>query len=400
MGDTASSYATASPLVAITASGFGPLAHRRAGSAGRDLHRLRTSTDGVIMTIETSGRIAQQLLAVLAASGNRLTGTELAFQTAGAAPGVIDEALDRMEATDLVERTTDGGVTASTLLLPVLQPLGNSLADHNAITTDALAQMCRALGIKAPARKQERIDAIAALFADPAGTARVRADLSQDACELLERIADRAGAGSVSPEAVGLHRHTLVGAAPARYSFQRGPQRREVLPLYELTSRGIVGIAEWQYELWVWTEAWPVVGRAFYTDWSSVERPPLGPAEASPPTLPRLLAIVDRALTTWQSTPARVLKNDDVAARQAGGEVAGQVARRRRADPRPRHPAGDLDRAGVAQRAVGERARQAASRRTGMDPGPGGVRRLDPPPAMAALDAAVQRMDAADGRGR
>lgn len=94
----------------------------------------------------------------------------------------------------LVVRTPGGGVRLDPTLAGELGRIGVSMADPQALTSDELGQVCLELGLSpVPRRKQERLDAISAVFADPAERARVHASLSPGARELLGRIADAAG---------------------------------------------------------------------------------------------------------------------------------------------------------------------------------------------------------------
>ena len=265
-------YARAVPLNALTAYGYGPLGRPGAKPAAR-LTSLRETTQGAWAAVETAGVIGRQLLQVLAALGGSASRQHLEFQTSAAAPGVLRDALDRLAAAELVDIRTDGHVELAAVIRGGIPSASISMTDQNAITTEAVALICRTLGVKPSAKKQERIDVIARTFADARTAEAIRRDLSADARALLDRIVSAAGPGSTSPDAVGLTHYLLHSAAAPRDAFQRVPQRPEGAALHELTSRGIVGVAEWEQTLWVWREAWPFVGRPFFTDWTSVPAP-------------------------------------------------------------------------------------------------------------------------------
>jgi len=311
-------YARAVPLNALTAYGFGPLGHPGAKPAAR-LASLRQTTQGAWAAVETAGVISRQLLRVLAALGGSASRQQLEFQTSAAAPGVLGDALERLAAAELVDIGPDGRVELAAVIRDGIPGASISMTDQNAITSEAVALICRTLAVNPPGKKQERIDAIARAFADARAAERIRRDLSADARALLERVATAAGPGSTSPDAVGLTHYVLQSAAAPRYAFQRVPQRPEAAVLHELTSRGIVGVAEWEQTLWVWREAWPFVGRPFFTAWTSAPSPAVVAVTAVEASLPGVVGALDQAMRAWQANPPVALKNGD--ARIGKGDI-------------------------------------------------------------------------------
>ncbi len=303
-------YARAVPLNVLTAHGFGPTGRPGAKPAAR-LDSLRRNPEGVCAAVDTAGIIGRRLLTVLAALGGSATRVQLEFQTSSAAPGVLTSALSRLEASGLVVVFPDGSAELAPVVRGQIPGATISMADQNAIGTEALALICRAIGAKAPARKQERIDAITRTFADPQACARIREGLSADARELLDRIVRIAGPGTATPEKLGVGRYLLLGGAAPRYAFDRAPQRPETATFRELTSRGIVGMSDWQAEVWVWREAWPLVGRPFVTDWTTKPDPRKVPVDTAQTRLPAVVGVLDQAMRAWQSNPPAVLKNGD-----------------------------------------------------------------------------------------
>lgn len=303
--------ATASPILAVDALGFsGPRSEYSNGQV-LDLQRARGSDTAQIAALNTAGFTARRLLMVLAASGHRLTAAQLEYQTTGAAPGSIEDAIERMHLSGFVRLTADGGLVSTDVVQQLVPPNATSMADPHAILNDDLATICRTLRIGIPNLKQERIDAIQAALADETIALRVRGELSNDARYLLDRIVSVGGPQQIEPELVGLNSYQLSAASPSRVAYRRGHIPPAIAALSELTTRGIVGLAEYDASVWVWAEAWPFVDRPFYSDWRHVEAPGTKPISVAAAPVPRIVTVVDRALTSWQSTPVPALKNDD-----------------------------------------------------------------------------------------
>ncbi len=306
-----SDYARAVPLQALSAYGLGPLSCGHGADPRGRLRSLRDSNQGVLAAIDTAGSTGRLLLMVVAALGWSATVDEIAFQTRHADPDVVTAALERLVQARLVERGSDGSVAIRERAALFVPGATISMADQNALTSDQLARMCKALGVVTPSRKQERIDAIAGEFADATASERVRSDLSTDAWALLDRIACAAGPGMVEPEQVDLDGYDLFAAASPRHAFQRVPERPEVRTLYELTSRGIVGTSDWENKLWIWREAWLLLERPFFTDWETPPSPVAVGIEPAPARVPGIVAVLDRAMQACHASPPSVLKNGD-----------------------------------------------------------------------------------------
>ncbi|MCZ7631517.1 MAG: hypothetical protein M5U19_21770 [Microthrixaceae bacterium] len=98
--------------------------------------------------------------------------------------------------------------------MQILVPIGRSLGEQFATTTEDVAGICKNLGIRPiPGRKQERIDAIAGCFADPRSGSAVSRSLSDAARGILDNVAEEAGPDVVPAESVGmdLGAHRWVG---------------------------------------------------------------------------------------------------------------------------------------------------------------------------------------------
>ena len=262
------------------------------------------------MAIDTAGRLGWQLLAMIATCGGSVSVDQLDFQTRSADPTRIAAEVDRLVASGLVSKSKSGAVALSALTAQILPTFSVSMADQNALTSEALAVICKSLRLRTPSRKQERIDAITAAFIDPVACARIRSELSAAARTLLERIIKVAGPGSIDPGAAGLQRHDLIHASPNQFAYQRGRQPSSGA-LYELTSRGIVGVTEWDATVWVWREAWPLIGLPYFDDWPNSPNPEMKRVLPSASAVPAVVGVFARALRHWHASPPAVLKNGE-----------------------------------------------------------------------------------------
>lgn len=310
MGSDLTDYIRAAPLNAISALGLGPLA-RRGGDPTRHLAALHVEGDGVGAAVDSAGTVGRLFLSVVVGLGGRATAEQITFQTRTAEPSQITGAIGRLTAAGLLTADQAGGVTLAPRVASRFPPSTVSMADPNLMTADALGFVCRALHVKPPARKQERYDAVVAAFDDPATRKAIRAELSDSARLLLERIVGAAGPHTIDPEQVGIHRMALRSASIQGHSALHAVPPREAAALYELTSRGIVGVREWDSQLWVWREAWPVVDRPYYAVWPNVPVPTTRPVTTSPNRVPAIVSVCDRALRLWTASPPPVLKNGD-----------------------------------------------------------------------------------------
>lgn len=312
-------YALAAPLNALGAHGFGPLGGPKGRPAAR-LTDLRATRHGVVSAIETAGLTGHRLLLVLCSLGGSASAEQLAFQTASAEPGIVKAGIERLRAADLVVVGTHGGVELTPAVRQILGQSTISLADPNLVTADELTAICRANGIQAMSnRKQDRIDAVARTFADRDEATRIRSELSPAARALLHTIAQEAGPGPTTSMAVGLPPYLVRLMPSLRHGSRRTPADAQTAPLEELHSRGLVGIAPWDDQLWIWREAWPLVDRAFIVDWSMRPDPRIVAARDPGGRLPPIVSALDQALRAWEVTPPTVLKNDE--ARLGKGDV-------------------------------------------------------------------------------
>ncbi|MCZ7631516.1 MAG: hypothetical protein M5U19_21765 [Microthrixaceae bacterium] len=73
-----------------------------------------------------------------------------------------------------------------------------------------------------------------------------------------------------------------------------------------------MGFDEWEGTVWIWREAWPMLGRPLFTTWPVAESPPSAPVTDAEPMVPTLVATYDRALRHWHQTPPPVLKSGEM----------------------------------------------------------------------------------------
>lgn len=305
--------ASAVPLVATEWLGLGPFHQPRRSSPSR-LTSLTLSATTLYAAIETLGVTGGQILSVLSWYGGSVKSGILAAETPGADPSDVAESVDRMVAAGLVTRSADGHLRVADSVDDVLAPVGVSLTDQHAVTSDELGQVCQVLGIRpAPTRKQERLDAIAAHFAGPNTASQVMTSLSDRGRSLLLEIAEVNGPRVIDPIQVGFGNYSLHRAGTPRYaaSSYREHLPDEVVPLAELTAHGIVGLDSWNHALWIWREAWPMLGHPLHRRWTSVRPPATGPAIGRELRLPPLVGLAERALQHWDQVPPAVLKSGD-----------------------------------------------------------------------------------------
>lgn len=292
----------ATPLAAISAVGLGPLTSRVLGRDGEV---------DVWIGAESCGVVARQLLEVITAHGGRISDGQLRFQTADAELAVIAEALGRMLDGGLVTMSADGTVRLTPALSDGMS-MPPSLADHQAVNSDELRLMCLALDLKPPARKGERIAAIAGHFAGPEGRERVLNRLSRSARSLLERLVEQGAARPVPADRVDVDPYLLHLLARVRRSSGAGQSRQSALAaLAPLVDRGIVGYSAWEGTLWIWQEAIPVLDVPLHREWEPAPRPGTGGCRPAPARLAPIVAVADRALALWAEAPPKVLKNDE-----------------------------------------------------------------------------------------
>jgi len=310
VSESLSDYVRAVPLLGVHAFALGSALDYGSNPASR-LRTWRRGGQASWVAAATAGTAGRQLLRVLATLGGCATGAQIAFQTQGLAPEVLTQELAQLEAAGLVTQGSDGSVVLAEPIPADIQGISVSLADKNVITSDRLAEIARELGISPiPTRKGDRLDAIAAVFNDPARAAQIRSELSDEAWELLARIADVGGVGVDAATQDPILEEYLTESQMFGYSFRPLGRSEKGQVLHQLTSRGLVGTG-WEFDVWVWKEAWPLLNRPFFTDWPTRPAPEVAPVGEEHVRVPQLVANLDRSLQAWRVHPPSVLKNGD-----------------------------------------------------------------------------------------
>ncbi len=313
--DSLSQFARAVPLHAIQA--YGLISNKRPRQDPRaGIQILRDHQGLAWWTIETVGTFARRLLVVIAAHDGVITSEQLAFETRDADLAALETAIMRLSHAGLLVSSQNPDGFALPPHIAELMPTGTiSMADSQMITTVELADICQRLGTATPSRKQERIDTIAAIFSDPERAAVVRDRLSPEATALLSRIASAVATGPTSAEAIGLDSYTLYRAVAPSYPganyYSEADRDPDAAASRELIELGIVGMSDWESRVWIWREAWPLLDRPFFTEWPAVPAPEVASADPVPPRVPGVVALLDRAVQSWQTNPPAVLKNGE-----------------------------------------------------------------------------------------
>lgn len=308
-------FASAAPFAATEWLGLGPFAQPSRASESR-LRKLAPARNTRWAALESIGVTGARLVSLLVWCRGEVSADRLAAETPGADDADLEESIQRLVAAGLVTRSASGGLALSDDMRSSLAPIGVSMADQNALTSEQLAQICIAHGVvRAPTRKQERIDLLASRFADPDVRPALLASLSDPARRLLHALADTAGPHVADPSSVGLpsSEYLLSRADTPRYAAARSGRAipDEVDHLAELTAHGIVGLDPWGQKLWIWREAWPLLDRPLYTDWTPPPAPALGAAASEGLRLPPVVGVVERAVHHWEQVPPAVLKNGE-----------------------------------------------------------------------------------------
>jgi hypothetical protein len=239
------------PLVGLTALGLGPLAGL--GSSSPNLVEFQRSQKGRWTAFDSAGVVGRRLVLLTHAFGGALTPEQLDFQTTGADRSVIESELTRMIDADLVSRDPDGTLGIDSDLSELLGGATHSMADSQATSNDQLLAICRRLHIAAPSHKQDRIDAIAAHFADPEMGPLALKGLSKAARALLDRIVTIAGPFVTDGDRLGLYHLEFLQLGDRRHNL-KVVHHHGANPLADLVDYGFVGVNQWERKLWLWRE--------------------------------------------------------------------------------------------------------------------------------------------------
>ena len=302
-------FARAAPLAVIDVL---------ASDRGRDrdafhkaLEGLPSSSAAIATAVDSAGVTARRVLYIAAWFDGHLTPDVLAYQLGGADPDELDEAVDRLIALGLAEEGDDGGLTVGPSAAWSGRP-GVSLADSTSMSSEILARICRRLGTAVPAKKTDRVAAIAACFADPTSKEGILACLTPAATALFHRMVNE-GAVHQHASSLGIETWLLDDVMPSAYSYSGRNVTGVAAALAELVDHGIAGVNACDGWVWVWREAWVLADRPLFSVWPIAPHLDLTPADptaaASTAAALRMVSLQAAALTRWQATPPPALKD-------------------------------------------------------------------------------------------
>ncbi len=306
-------FLDAAPLVAVSVCGLGPLAgwlELERDGAG---HVVLNPTMGRLV-LDSLGVSGRKFIELFELRGGSMSYAELDFETQGMDSAERSKIIARLIDLELLTEDLPEGIDGLSLRIltdGLIEPFAESYGAHFAITSEQLAEIIRFHGVEPPTRKGERIDLLSELFADPSERDSIQGRVSPEAWALLERVADTAGLAPVALSDAGidsmdLYRFRAAHRTPSSYRLE------PISPLWELMAAGVLGADPHDAIVWIWREAWPVLGRPMFTDWTTVEEPLVeAPPLGGPHRMPDLVATIDRCLTYWASEPPNVLKNGD-----------------------------------------------------------------------------------------
>ena len=141
------------PLLGIHA--FGIASGPRLENPATRLGQWRLGGQAAWVAARTAGVTGIQLLQVIATLGGEATRAQIEKQTPGLGADDLDRELSRLAAGELIVLRPDGAAALRPQSENLVHEVAPSMAsDHTPITSDALAGICRTLGIKPPMRKR------------------------------------------------------------------------------------------------------------------------------------------------------------------------------------------------------------------------------------------------------
>ncbi|MCP3935051.1 MAG: hypothetical protein GY708_06735 [Actinomycetia bacterium] len=303
-------YAHAVPLNAISAFGLGPFG-ARGERRERDLSYEATSQQGLAVAYNTSGLVVRQLVELIWAHGGRMDAEQLRAQTAPADPALLSVEIERAVVARLFEDRGDGSVELGETFSEYLAPFELGLTDTKSLTSDAMGAICRNLGVEnpIPTRKAERVAAIIAAFDAPGATEGLEAKVGPVAWKLFHDIVDSAGTGIAHASSVGIHGN-IHAVGPSPFS-NRISHEGATKALHDLACHGLIGVESWEGQVWIWAEAYRVLGRPIYRDWSMAPRPTPVRIDSGTAAVPEVVTAMTAALEHWDEIAPKVLKNDE-----------------------------------------------------------------------------------------
>lgn len=295
----------AAPLVTVAHHGTDP--RRRAADLGSTLE----TWEGTILAAASIGATARRVLDIVRALGGVATRDEILQHTAAAPDSDVDDAIARLVGAKVMQPITDKLVVPSRVDT-LFDDEPTSYGDNDTITSNDLSRILKRHGLRAPSnRKGDKIQTLAQYFASEAGQRAIAAELSAGARELLSHIADH-GPGRLDINAIfGEGWYLVSRQRPTPFRSSPEVLDEHQYALWELLDLGIIGLVEWSDRVWIWSEAWPASGQPLYTDWPSVEPPPIVAADDTQAALPNIVAALHHMLTGWPDPAPKALKNNE-----------------------------------------------------------------------------------------
>lgn len=276
---------------------------------------LRNHPDGGSLAAYSIGETAHRVLTIISASGATIGGDDFANETAAADPTALADAIDRLVDANLVVRIGPT-LTLTQTALAIAPPPLPSLEDQFAIKSDDAAQLLKVHRLKSPTnRKADRIATIAKYFRSDAARGEVRSKLSHAAAAMLEHLATFGPVVIASARIVEnpwqIARVSTIrrfGNGPSPAALSRDPA---IAAIDELVNLGLIGVADYDQQLWIWSEAWPLLNQPIVSDWPIVDRPPVVHEADEPASIPEATRLVLTLLTSWPEPALKALKNSE-----------------------------------------------------------------------------------------
>lgn len=294
------------PVIASAVNGEGPLG----GRIGRryttkspigdltEMARLLARPLVIDISVNCATRTEQQLLALATWNGGSLDRDETIAVTE-ASPDVLDRAARGVAESFLADLNKGWLVlrpgVAERVWLPG-QPF-RRVADN--FQSPQLETMLKNLGVPAPLRKWERVEAMETALRDRNVIERTVAGLEPDERSLFGRLL-RAGR-VVDLDEWDLPSQHLYGANPV---------------IARLSSTGLIGHSRWERLAWVWLDVLVALadGKMFH-DWTEPDGETRSIADTGTPRVPAAVGRLDRVLDQWATSSPKALKSGGLGVR-------------------------------------------------------------------------------------